>query len=54
MKRNSRVKFVNRVGTVVANPYRHYNKGSYDKYCEVLFDDTGYIESILIESLEVL
>lgn len=52
--KNSKVKINNRVGVVIANPYRHYNKGTWDRYCEVLFEDTGYIESVLIESLEVI
>lgn len=52
--KDKRVKICNRVGTVIANPHRYYDKGEWNRYCEVLFDDTGYIESVRIESLEVI
>lgn len=51
---NVRVKFNGKFGTVIGNPYRHYNKGVWDKYTEVLFDDNKNIVSVETDKLEVL
>ena len=52
LKKNNRVKFNNKMGTVISNTYRHYNKGNWDRYTEVLFDGDQYIKSVLSVALE--
>lgn len=49
---NKRIKVNGRIGTVITNPYRHYNN-KIDRYFDILMDDTGIIEHVLIENVEV-
>lgn len=51
---NKRIKINERTGTIITNPYRHYNDNKIDRYFDVLMDDTGAIEPVRIESVEVI
>lgn len=51
---SKRIKINGGTGTVITNPYRHYNNGKVDRYYDVLMDDTGHIEPVRVESIEVI
>lgn len=54
LKKNDRVKLGDKFGTVVGNSYRVYEGEGRDRYCEIWIDGAEYIETVKVDSLELI